>query len=79
MLEKRQDADFIIQQIYVKHINVTIKHMKKGIHRIADMQTQANLRQDAYTITKRTINKEQTNTVKEIPHTGDTNSLDRCG
>ena len=64
MQEKRKDADFIIKQIHVKPINVTIKHTIKGIQRIADMETPANFRQYVYTITKRTVKKGQRNTVK---------------
>ena len=66
MLKKIKDADFSVQQIYVKPINVTIKHVTKDIHIIADMETPNNLRQDDCRITnKKTINKGQTNTVKK--------------
>ena len=51
-------------QIHVKPINVTKIHVTKCIQRIAGMETSAIFRQDAYTITKRTINKVQRNTVK---------------
>ena len=45
MQEKRNKADLIIKQIHVKPINVTIKHVTKGIQIIADMETPANFRQ----------------------------------
>ena len=65
MQEKRKDADYIIKKIHVKPINVTIKHVTKSLQIIADMETPSNFRQDDYTITKITINKGQTNTVKK--------------
>ena len=49
---------FIIKQVHVKSINVTIKHVTKGIQRIEDMDTSANFRQNAYVITKKN-NKER--------------------
>ena len=41
MQEKKKYANFIISQIYVKSIIVTIKHVAKGIKRIADMKIPA--------------------------------------
>ena len=52
MQEKRNNTDFIIQQIHVKPINVTIKHVTKALQRISDIETPTNFRQDGYTITK---------------------------
>ena len=57
---------FIIKQVHVKSINVTIKHVTVGIQRIEDMDTSANFRQNAYIITKRTIKKGQRNTEKKL-------------
>ena len=37
---------FIIKQVHVKSINVTIKHATKGIQRIEEMDTSANFRQN---------------------------------
>ena len=34
-------------ELYVKTTNVTIKHVKNGTHRIANVQTHANVRQNA--------------------------------
>ena len=56
---------FIIKQVNVKSINVTIKHVTKGIQRIEDMDTPVNFRQNIYTITKRSIKKGQRNTEKK--------------
>ena len=47
----------IIQQIHLKSINMTIKHVTKGIQRIEDMDTPADFRQNVYTIRKITVNK----------------------
>ena len=55
MQEKRNDADYIIKQIHVKSIYVTIKHVTKSLQRIADMEAPTNFRQDDYKITKITI------------------------
>ena len=56
---------FILKQVNVKYINVTIKHVTKGIQRIEDMDTPVNFRQNIYTITKRSIKKGQRNTEKK--------------
>ena len=56
---------FISKQVNVKSINVTIKHVTKGIKRIEDMDTSANFIQNDYTITKRTKKKGQGNTEKK--------------
>ena len=53
------------RQVHVKSVNVTIKHVTKGIERIEDMDTSANFKQNAYKITKRTIQKGQRNTEKK--------------
>ena len=53
---------YIIEQVRVKSINVTIKHVTKDIQRIQEMDTSANFRQNAYIITKRKIKKGQRNT-----------------
>ena len=42
----------IIKQVNLKSINVTIKHVTKGIQRIAYMKKPAHLKQVDYTITK---------------------------
>ena len=64
MQVKIKDAEYIIKKIHVKPINVALKHVTKSLQRIADMETPTNFRQDDYTITKITINKGQTSTVK---------------
>ena len=51
MEEKGKSADFIIQQIHVKPLNVTIKDLTKGIHIIADMEMPGNFRKSASTMT----------------------------
>ena len=56
---------FIIKQVNVISINVTIKHVKKGNQRIEDMDTPVNFRQNIYKITKRSIKKGQRNTEKK--------------
>ena len=56
---------FNIKQVHVKFINVTNKHVTKGIKRIEDMEKPANFRQNAYAISKRTIKKGQRNTEKK--------------
>ena len=40
---------FIIKQANVKSLNVTRKHVTKGIQRIEDMDTPVNFRQNIYT------------------------------
>ena len=45
---------------------MTINHVTKVIQRIADMETTANFRQDAYTITKENNKKGQRNTVEKL-------------
>ena len=55
----------IIKQVHIESMNVTIKHVKKGIQRIEDMDTSANFIQNDYTITKRTKKKGQGNTEKK--------------
>ena len=51
MEEKGKSADFIIQQIHVKPLNVTIKDLTKGIHIIADMEMPGNFKKTASTMT----------------------------
>ena len=64
MQEKRKGAEYIIKTKHVKHINVIIKLGTNSLKIFADMETLINFRQDDYAITKITINKGQTNTVK---------------
>ena len=56
---------FNIQHIHVISINVTLKHVKKGVQRIEDIDKPANFRQNCYSITKRAIKKGQRNTGKK--------------
>ena len=56
---------FILKLANVKPINVTIKHVKKGIERIEDMDTPVNFRQKFYTTTKISIKKGQRYTEKK--------------
>ena len=59
MKENRKDADYIIKNIHVKPINMTIKHVTKSLQIIADIDTLTKFRQDDYTITKISIKKER--------------------
>ena len=56
MQEKRKDSEYIIRKIHVKPINVVIKHVKKSLQRISDMEAPTNFRHDDSTFTKMTIN-----------------------
>ena len=66
MQEKRKAAEYIIKKIHVKDINVIIKLGTYSLKIFADMETLTKFRQDYFAITKITINKGQTNTVKTL-------------
>ena len=56
-------AENIIKKIRIKHINVTLKHVTKSLQRYADIKTPNILRQDNYTMKKRT--KEHSEKMKK--------------
>ena len=53
MEERGKSADFIIQEIRVIPLNVTIKDLTKGIHINADMEMPGNFRKSASTMTNK--------------------------
>ena len=55
MQEKINDTNIIIQYIQLNLQILHLKNVTKGIQRLAEMEPPANLRQYAFTITKRTI------------------------